>query len=246
MRHAIFFFLGGLLASAGGFANADETQTPAPRYVYSETASRDGIGKWHMGREISRVMGHLGAGWLERPERDREEKPAALLRALDLKPGQRVADIGAGSGYFSRRLSPWVGDEGEVLAVDVQPEMIDLLKRDIKERGLKNVTPVLGAVDDPRLPSASVDLALMVDVYHEFSHPWEMLHKICAALKPGGRVVFVEYRAEDPKVPIKRLHKMTEAQVKKEAEVHGLRWEKTDGRLPRQHIVIFSKPRNRG
>ena len=204
-------------------------------------ASADGIGKFYMGREISHVMGWQGAGWLEREERGREERTDLLLPALDLKPGMAVADIGAGSGYFARRIAAVVGSKGSVYAVDVQPEMVRMLDALAKQPGLANIKPVLGAVADVKLPLASVDLALMVDVYHELEFPYEVLASIVRALKPGGRMVFVEYRAEDPNVPIKTLHKMSEAQVKAEAARHALVWERTVGTLPSQHVVIFRK-----
>ena len=209
-------------------------------YTYVEP-SRDGIGKVYLGREISHVMGHLGVGWLERPEREREEAPAALIDALDLPADATVADIGAGSGYFTFRLAGRVPD-GRVLAVDIQPEMLEILNAREAELGLDNVEPVLGAVDDPKLPAGSVDLALMVDAYHEFSHPAEMLAGLHAAIVPGGRVALVEYRGEDPTVPIKPLHKMTEAQAIKELEANGFRHVETLDVLPTQHLMLFEKP----
>ena len=210
------------------------------RYV-TAPASADGIGKRYMGREIAAVMGWQGAAWLEREERDREERTDLLLSALDLRPGMVVADIGAGTGYLSRRIAPAVAPGGKVLAVDVQPEMLGMLQALAKQEGLTNIQPSLGAEDDVKLASDSVDLAIMVDVYHELAFPYEVLGSIVRALKPGGRVVFVEYRAEDPRVPIKRLHKMSEAQVRLEAEVHALVWEYTVNDLPWQHMVVFRK-----
>ncbi len=168
-----------------------------------------------------------------------EEQPDLLVRQLALRRGEIVADIGAGTGYLSRRLAQAVGPAGKVMAVDVQPEMITMLKNLNTSLGLTNIIPVLGDLIDPQLPTASVDLALLVDVYHEFSFPWEMMQGICRAVKPGGRVVLVEYRAEDPNVPIKPLHKMTEAQVKKEMSVLPLAWVQTSEALPRQHIIVF-------
>ena len=226
-----------LLTALPIFAEA----TKHPGYEQRTRANYEGIGKWYLGREISHVMGHLGADWLERREREKEEAPSKLIQALGLKGGETVADIGAGSGYFTRRLSKAVGPKGLVVAVDVQQEMLELLAQDIQKRSLTNVKPQLGTIQNPRLKENSVDLILMVDVYHEFSHPYEMTLNMVKSLKPGGRLVFVEYRGEDPNVPIKRLHKMTEAQVKKEALIHDLEWVKTDTRLPRQHIVIFKR-----
>lgn len=219
-------------------AQAPATDT---RYEYRSDHDPNGLGKFYLGREIARVMGHEGASWLERPERETEEQPAWLIESLDLKPGMAVADIGAGSGYFTRRLAEKAGRNGVVYAVDIQKEMLDLLRKNMQQHGLNNVTPVLGAITNTHLAHESVDLVLMVDVYHEFSHPFEMMESICRALKPGGRVVFVEYRAEDPDVPIKRLHKMSESQVRKEAAQLPLRWVKTIGRLPRQHVIVFER-----
>jgi precorrin-6B methylase 2 len=204
-------------------------------------ASADGIGKRYMGREISAVMGWQGAAWLERAERDREERTDLLLAALQLQPGMVVADIGAGTGYLSRRMAPAVMPGGKIWAVDVQPEMISLLQAGAKRGGLTQIEARLGAVDDVRLPAGSVDLAVMVDVYHELAYPYEVMASIMKALKPGGRVVFVEYKAEDPRVPIKPLHKMSEAQIKREAAVFALDWERTVSTLPWQHVVVFRK-----
>jgi protein-L-isoaspartate O-methyltransferase len=218
-----------------------QTTKPAPRYENRQAHDPDGIGKFYMGREIAQVMGHLGIGWLERPEREKEEQPAKLMKALKLKPGDAVADIGAGSGYFTFRLAGEVGPKGKVYAVDIQKEMIAVLRKRMQERKLINVEPVLGTIMDPKLPAASIDLILMVDVYHEFSHPYEMTEAMVKALKPGGRMVFVEYRLEDPRVPIKLVHKMTQKQVLKEMAIHPLRHVETIGVLPRQHIIIFEK-----
>ena len=210
------------------------------RYA-SAPASADGIGKRYMGREIAAVMGWQGAAWLEREERQREERTDLLLTALALKPGMVVADIGAGTGYLSRRMATAVGSSGRVLAVDVQPEMIQMLKQLAQKAQLSQIVPVQCSETDVGLPPASVDLAIMVDVYHELAYPFEMLASITRALKPGGRVVFVEYRAEDRAVPIKALHKMSQAQVKREAAVHALVWERTVDTLPWQHMVVFRK-----
>lgn len=217
-----------------------EAPRPDTRYT-SAPAGADGIGKRYMGREIAAVMGWQGAAWLEREEREREERTDLLLAALPLKAGLVVADIGAGTGYLSRRMAPAVMPGGKVLAVDVQPEMVRLLQATVRKTGLTQIQPLLGAEDDVKLPAASVDLAIMVDVYHELAFPYEMLASITRALKPGGLVIFVEYRAEDPQVPIKALHKMSEAQIKREAAVHALVWERTVDRLPWQHLVVFRK-----
>jgi ubiquinone/menaquinone biosynthesis C-methylase UbiE len=194
-----------------------------------------------MGREIARVMGHQAAGWLERPEREHEERPELLITALKLKPGDTVADIGAGTGYHTRRLARVIGTNGVVYAVDIQPEMLSLLTNRLATENTFNVRPVLGTVTDPGLPPAALDLILMADVYHEFDHPYEMVSAMCRSLKPGGRIVFVEFRGEDPDVPIKRLHKMTEAQVRREMSALPLEWRETIGALPQQHAIVFQK-----
>ena len=196
-----------------------------------------------MGREISHVMGHRGASWLERPTRLQEERTDLLMRALPFGKGDVIADIGAGTGYFAWQFAKRVGENGKVLAVDIQPEMLEILDRQMKERGVADrVEAILGTIEDPKLPANSVDLAIMVDVYHEFSHPYEMTVKMVESLKPGGLIVFVEYRGEDPNVRIKRLHKMTEAQVKKEMTVQNLEYPETIDKLPQQHMVVFRKP----
>ncbi len=220
----------------------DEKPSSEPRrYEYRKEHDPDGIGKFYMGREIAHVMGHQAAGWLERPEREREEAPAKLLKALDLKPGLVVADIGAGSGYHAFRMAEKVGDKGKILAVDIQPEMLAIIRQKMKEQKIANVEPVLGVEDDPKLPAGGVDLILLVDVYHEFSQPFEMTQAMVKALKVGGRLAFVEFRLEDPDVPIKLVHKMTEKQVIKEMEPHPLKWVKTDKSLPWQHVIVFEK-----
>lgn len=237
----------GLLLTCPATLPARGTAQPAakpsnpPRYEVRKEHDPNGIGKFYMGREIAKVMGHLAADWLDRPEREREEAPSKLLEALKLKPGDVVADIGAGSGYFTFRLAERVGPKGKVLAVDIQPEMLDLIRKRMKERKLTNVEVIRGTETDPKLPAGAVDLILMVDVYHEFNFPYEMTTAMVKALKPGGRLVFVEYRLEDPDVPIKLVHKMSQKQVLKEMEPHPLRWAGTIETLPRQHIIIFKK-----
>ena len=178
-----------------------EKKTENTRYHFGQS-SPDGIGKFYMGREISHVMGHLAAGWLERPEREQEERVSLLVEALNLKAGDKIADIGAGTGYIARQIAVLIGSKGIVYGVDVQPEMVKLLTDNMKQYHITNVKGILGKIDDPNLPINSIDLAIMVDVYHEFSHPYEMIRSICKSLKPGGRLVFVEYRLEDPSVPI--------------------------------------------
>ncbi len=223
------------------FALPSGAARPASTQYREGSASRDGIGKFYMGREISKVMGHQGAEWLDRPEREREELPSRLIELLKFKPGDVVADIGVGTGYIAERIAPKIGETGTLYGVDIQQEMLDILEAKMTARGLTNVKGVLGTITDPKLPPESVDVAIMVDVYHEFSHPYEMLKNICDGLKTGGRVVFVEYRLEDRKVPIKRLHKMSEIQVIKEATPHPLVWNATFDDLPWQHVIVFEK-----
>lgn len=217
---------------------------PSPIYEQRSESNREGIGKFYLGREIAHVMGHQGAGWLERPEREQEERTDLLMKALPIKEGDVVADIGAGSGYFTWKMAKQVGDRGKVLAVDIQPEMLEILLKNMRDRGVADrVESILSTVTDPMLPAHTVDLALMVDVYHELSHPYEMTVQMVKGLKPGGLLVCVEYRAEDPDIPIKRLHKMTEEQVKKEMSFQNLEFVETINVLPQQHILIFRKPK---
>lgn len=231
----------GSESRASGGEQPAQTAQSVGRYEYRAQHDPDGIGKFYCGREIAQVMGHQGADWLERPERDQEEKPDLVIEALKLKGGEHVADIGSGTGYFAWRLARKVGSKGKVYGVDIQPEMLDLMSKRMKERGVTNVVGVLGAERDPKLPEGKLDLVIMVDVYHEFEYPHEMMQAIVRALKPGGRVVLVEYRGEDPEVPIKPVHKMTEAQVRKEMSGQPLEWLETVKTLPRQHGVVFGK-----
>ena len=194
-----------------------------------------------MGREIAKVMGHPGIGWLERTEREREEAPSRAIAMLELDPGAAIADIGAGSGYYSFRMAGLV-PEGKVIAVDIQQEMLDHLTNEAARKGIGNVVPHLGAVDDIKCDPCSLDAVLMVDAYHEFSHPVEMLRSIRSALKPGGKVYLVEFRAEDPRVPIKPLHKMTAVQAVKEFEALGFAFVGNRRGLPWQHLLVFEKP----
>ena len=193
-------------------------------------------------RRIAQVMGAGGADWLVRPEREREERPDTALDAIGIQPGSTVADIGAGVGYFTWRLAERVGTNGIVYGEDIQQRMLDLLGKNISARHLTNVRAVLGTPEDPKLPKNALDLVLLVDVYHEFSEPEKMLDHIRDSLKPDGRIVFLEYRAEDPNVPILPEHKMTVDQVRAEVQPEGYRFDKTIEVLPEQHIIIFRKP----
>ena len=221
-----------LLCMPALFANELYTQ---------QEPSRDGIGKFYMGREISKVMGHLGAGWLERSGRENEERTDLLIENLGLRPTDHVADIGAGSGYFTFRMSPLV-PEGKVFAIDISTQMLGIIRAKMEKKQSDNIDPILSTVTDLNLEDNSIDCALIVDAYHEFSHPYEMGMGIFRALKPGGKLILIEYRMEDPGVPIKLLHKMSEAQAKKEISAIGLEWVETLEILPQQHFMIFRKP----
>lgn len=230
-----------ILALCLGLVACQNPLLETGRSVYQyKQPSRDGIGKVYLGREIAQVMGHEGSYWLERPSRELQEHPRMLIDALELPPNSTVADIGAGTGYMTVRLAHQLS-EGKVFAVDTQPEMVSLLVERLTEEDIRNVIPVAGTVDDPHLPAGAIDLALMVDAYHEFEFPFEMMIHIRDALRPGGQVVLAEYRAENPLVLIKRLHKMSEAQVKREMRAVGLTWVKTDSTLPQQHLLFFEK-----
>ena len=222
-----------------GACGGEPAQSP---YEYRAVHDGNGIGKFFMGREIARVMGHQAADWLERPQREEEERTDLLVDALKFREGEIVADIGCGSGYISRKIAAKTGKTGTVYGVEIQQEMLDLLARNMERFKITTVKPVLGTTTDPKLPPGSCDTMIMVDVYHEFDFPFEMIRNMIAALKPGGRIVFVEYRKEDPAVPIKEVHKMSEAQVKKEMTAHPpLEHVETIGVLPRQHIIVFRK-----
>jgi SAM-dependent methyltransferase len=195
------------------------------------------------GRRYAGVMGTAGADWLVRPERESEEQPDRALDLIGIARGSTVADVGAGNGYITWRMAERVGPGGKVYANDIQPEMLQMLRRNMRERKLENVETVLGAIDDPKLPANTIDLIILVDVYHEFSEPQKMLRGMRESLKPDGRLVLLEYRGEDPAVPIRPEHKMTVSQVKAELEPEGFRLDKLIEELPRQHILIFRKAR---
>jgi precorrin-6B methylase 2 len=234
--------LAALLAALVAAA-APATARAQPERYTTGPASADGIGKRYMGREIAAVMGWQGAAWLERAEREREERTDLLMAALALQPGMVVADIGAGTGYLARRMARAVAPTGRVVAVDVQPQMVRMLQQLADQQRLTNLLPWQGEEQDVRLPAGQLDLAVLVDVYHELAWPWEVLQSVLRALKPGGQLVLVEYKAEDAFVPIKPLHKMSVAQVRREVELHGVVWERTVASLPWQHAVVFRKPR---
>ena len=249
-RVALTGCLLALLTSLHSLRADDKPAKPddsTSRYETRADHDPNGIGKFYLGREIAHVMGYgpggAGALWLERETREKEEKISLLVKSLGLKPGMIVADIGAGSGVISIIMAEHLLPGGKVLAVDIQQEMLDRLKVNCEKLKVENIEPVKSTVKSPNLKPESVDLIIMVDVYHEFEHPYEMLLGMSKSLKVGGRIAFVEYRKEDPSVPIKLVHKMTEAQVRKEAEQpeFELKWVETIGVLPRQHIVVFKR-----
>ncbi|MGB3237318.1 MAG: class I SAM-dependent methyltransferase [Geitlerinemataceae cyanobacterium] len=237
----LFFGIGSCLLESNPAIAA--TLDSPPIYQERKFHSPDGIGKFYLDREIAKVMGHQEMLWLERPNRNQDEQPEMAISALNLQPTDVVADIGAGTGYFSFRMASRV-PQGKVFAVDVQPEMLDAIEFLKTENKIANVETVLGSETDPKLPESSIDLALMVDAYHEFASPREMMQGILTALKPGGRVVLVEYRRENPLIPIKGLHKMTQRQAKKEMKFVGLKWVETQEVLPSQHLMVFQKLAN--
>ena len=193
------------------------------------------------GRRYAMTMSYLGADWLERSERVQEEEPDIALDALKLTAGAIVADVGAGSGYMTVKMASRVGPTGKVYANDIQPQMLAMLRQRLDKEKISNVELVLGDYDDPKLPANTLDLILMVDVYHEFSQPQKMLQRMRESLKTGGRLVLLEYRKEDPRIPIRPDHKMSVAEAKMELEAEGFALTGVDERLPRQHILIFTK-----
>ena len=233
------------LFRAGRVLLAEQPQAPTgqngQRYEIRADHDPNGTGKFYMGREIAQVMGFGGIDWLDRPEREEQEQPEVVLKALGLHPGDVVADLGAGSGYFTFHMAKAVGTTGKVLAVDIQKEMLATLQLRAVRLGITNVVEIEASETDPHLPVGGVRLVLMVDVYHELSYPFEVMTKVREALEPGGRVVFVEYRKEDPSVPVKEVHKMSVDQLNREMNAVGLHRVKTVETLPSQHIVIFGK-----
>jgi ubiquinone/menaquinone biosynthesis C-methylase UbiE len=218
----------GLLTAAWRPLSADETSIPEPAETYK-------------GREIAQTMHYLGAPWLTRESREREEDCNTMLAALNVKPGDTVCDLGCGNGFYTIRLAKLVGEKGKVVAVDIQREMLELLKDHAKDEKVANIETVLGTVVDPKLPEGSLDVVLLVDVYHEFSHPEQMLAAIRKSLKPKGRIALVEFRAEDPKVPIKPLHKMSKEQIMKEFPPNGFKLVEEFDKLPWQHLMFFAR-----
>ena len=221
-----------------GVSKTDPADTASP-YTY-KSGNVFGSGKWYMGREIAYVMGYQGMTWLERPEREAEEKTATLLRSMKILPTDSIADIGAGSGYHVFQMAPKAA-KGLVYAVDIQKEMLAEIERKKTATGISNISVVQGSEKSVNLPEASVNKVLMVDVYHEFSYPVEMMASIKKALRPDGKVYLIEYRGEDASVPIKEVHKMTEAQAVKEMNAAGFRLEANIGNLPWQHCMVFIK-----
>jgi len=229
------------LLSFGAFAQEATLAEDGDRYKYRR-ANSDGIGKTYMGRQISHVMGHRGAAWLERSDREREERTDLLIENLPINPGDKVADIGAGTGYFSLPMARMVGEAGTVYAVDIQLEMLSIIAERATGEGLFQIEPILATEKNPGLSPESISMALFVDAYHEFEWPWEVMSAVYESLIPGGKVVLIEYRAEDRQVPIKRLHKMTERQARAEMAAVGLEFLENGDFLPQQHFLVFEKP----
>ena len=215
---------------------------PSQAQQNSEAQGKQGVPPppaFYQGRRIAQTMSFHGAPWLIRETRDGEENPRKLLKALDVKPGQTVCDLGCGNGFYTLQLAKLVGKHGRVLAVDIQPEMLALLKQRAEKAGIDNIEPILGIPGDPKLPKGEVDLILLVDVYHEFSYPEQMLRAMRDSLKPNGRIALAEFRMEDPTVPIKLLHKMSKQQILKEFSPNGLKLVGEYDELPWQHLMFF-------
>lgn len=216
-----------LAIGSGQVAIAEDNLPPAPQE--------------YLGRTIARTMHYAGAPWLVRESREREEEPAKLIESLGIRPGQTACDLGCGNGFYTLKLSAAVGPQGKVWAVDIQPEMIDLLEQRLKARKRTNVEAVVSTAIDPKLPEGELDLLLLVDVYHEFSHPEPMLAAIRKSLAPTGRVALVEFRSEDPTVPIKRLHKMSQQQCQKEFTANDMKLVGQYDELPWQHVLFYAR-----
>lgn len=227
-----------------GFSQEPAKTAEKQRYEFNQRHDPNGIGKFYLGREIAYVMTHEGAGWLDRTEREKEENPKKLLELLKIKPDQVVVDFGAGSGFYTLRMAGLV-PKGKAIAVDIQPEMLAIIERKKKADGIENIELVRNTEDDPKLAPDSADLILLVDVYHELTLPYEVTRSLAKALKPGGRLVLVEFRLEDPEVPIKLVHKMNEKQVLREMkEIPELEYVETLRDLPWQHVIIHKRKAN--
>jgi cyclopropane fatty-acyl-phospholipid synthase-like methyltransferase len=231
--------LPSLVIALGGAGCSRATHATA---TTSEPATSDPPGTY-MGRTLAAPMGYQGADWLDRGDRETTDQPEHVLDVLGVKPGMTVADVGAGSGYFTVRIARRIAPNGHVLATDLQPEMLDLLRAKVKEAKLTNVVPVLATESDAKLPRGELDLVLMVDVYHELPKPAQTLAQVRAALRPEGRIALVEYRGEDPEVPIKPEHKTTLVQVRRELEANGFVFRSSDESLPQQRIIVFTPSR---
>ena len=232
-----------LICFSNAWSEEKKNKKESDNFYQKGERTRDGTGKYYMGREISQVMGHLGAGWLERPKREQEERTDLLVKNMKLSESDHVADIGAGSGYFSFRISPLV-PKGKVLAVDISPQMLGIIRAKKSKGTFTNIVTIQSSIKSTTLDEESIDCALIVDAYHEFSYPREMASSIFKALKKEGRLILIEYRKEDPSVPIKLLHKMTQKQAIKEISQVGFVWKKTLDFLPQQHFMVFEKPNN--
>ena len=236
-KFSILLFLFNILLFSNGSAAQNSTNDQI--YIYKK-GDYNGIGKWYMGREIAYVMGYEGIGWLERSQREKEENVSKLIQNMGIKPNDTIADIGAGSGYHAFRMAP-LANKGMVYAVDIQTEMLMAIENSKETNNIKNIKTILGGEKSVYLAENSVDKILMVDVYHEFSFPIEMIKSITIALKPKGELFLIEYRGEDPNVPIKRIHKMTEKQAVKEMEAAGFKLKRDIDNLPWQHCMVFVK-----
>ena len=236
-KFTILLFLFNILLFSNGSAAQNSTNDQI--YIYKK-GDYNGIGKWYMGREIAYVMGYEGIGWLERSQREKEENVSKLIQNMGIKPNDTIADIGAGSGYHAFRMAP-LANKGMVYAVDIQTEMLMAIENSKETNNIKNIKTILGGEKSVYLPKNSVDKILLVDVYHEFSFPIEMIKSITIALKPKGELFLIEYRGEDPNVPIKRIHKMTEKQAVKEMEAAGFKLKRNIDNLPWQHCMVFVK-----
>lgn len=233
-----------LLAVVAAPSSSQETSTPLVKKGPAKKEAEEKLPPaltHYKGREIAQTMHYTGAPWLVRESREREEECTQLLKCLNVKKDQVLCDLGCGNGFYTLELAEKVGPKGKIYAVDIQPEMLQLLRARLKDTGRENVTPVLGSLIDPKLPDGQLDMVLLVDVYHEFSHPEHMLAAIRKSLKPTGRLVLVEFREEDPKVPIKPLHKMSKRQVQKELIPNGFKLVEQYDELPWQHVLFFQR-----